>query len=63
MFGGRGKLSHAAIGALVITMIDNGLGLLQMPAGISFLITGSVLLLAATIDALARNRGGVINRN
>jgi D-xylose transport system permease protein len=44
-------------------MIDNGLGLLQMPAGISFLITGSVLLLAATIDALARNRGGVINRN
>jgi D-xylose transport system permease protein len=43
LFGGRGKLSHAAIGALVITMIDNGLGLLQMPAGISFLITGSVL--------------------
>jgi D-xylose transport system permease protein len=63
LFGGRGKLSHAAIGALVITMIDNGLGLLQMPAGISFLITGSVLLLAATIDALARNRGGVISRN
>ncbi|MFM6939605.1 MAG: sugar ABC transporter permease [Rhodoluna sp.] len=63
LFGGRGKLSHAAIGAIVITMIDNGLGLLQMPAGISFLITGSVLLLAATIDALARNRGGVINRN
>jgi D-xylose transport system permease protein len=63
LFGGRGKLSHAAIGAIVITMIDNGLGLLQMPAGISFLITGGVLLLAATIDALARNRGGVINRN
>ena len=63
LFGGRGKLSHAAIGAIVITMIDNGLGLLQMPAGISFLITGSVLLLAATIDALARNRGGVVNRN
>jgi D-xylose transport system permease protein len=63
LFGGRGKLAHAAIGAIVITMIENGLGLLQMPAGISFLITGSVLLLAATIDALARNRGGVITRN
>ena len=63
LFGGRGRLSHAAIGAFVITMIDNGLGLLQMPAGISFLITGGVLLLAATIDALARNRGGVVNRN
>ena len=61
--GGRGRLAHAAIGALVITMIDNGLGLLQMPAGINFLVQGGVLLLAATIDALARRRGGVVNRN
>ncbi len=58
LFGGRGKLIHAAIGALVITMIDNGLGLLQMPAGINFLVEGGVLLLAATIDALARKRSG-----
>ena len=63
LFGGRGRLAHAAIGALVITMIDNGLGLLQMPAGINFLVQGGVLLLAATIDALARRRGGVVNRN
>lgn len=58
LFGGRGKLSNAAIGALVLTMIENGLGLLQMPAGINFLVSGGVLLLAATIDALARNRSG-----
>lgn len=58
LFGGRGRLSHAAIGAIVITMIDNGLGLLQMPAGVNFLITGGVLLLAATLDALARRRSG-----
>jgi D-xylose transport system permease protein len=58
LFGGRGKLIHAAIGAVVITMIDNGLGLLQMPAGINFLVEGGVLLLAATIDALARKRSG-----
>ena len=58
LFGGRGKLSNAAVGALVLTMIDNGLGLLQMPAGINFLVSGGVLLLAATIDALARNRSG-----
>lgn len=63
LFGGRGRLSHAAIGAVVITMIDNGLGLLQMPAGINFLVQGGVLLMAATIDALARRRGGVINRS
>ena len=58
LFGGRGKLSNAAIGAIVITMIDNGLGLLQMAAGINFLVEGGVLLLAATIDALARRRSG-----
>jgi D-xylose transport system permease protein len=64
LFGGRGRISHAAIGAIVISMIDNGLGLLQMPAGANFLITGGVLLLAATIDALARRRsGGSIARN
>ena len=62
LFGGRGRLAHAAIGALVISMIDNGLGLLQMPSGINFLVQGGVLLLAATIDALARNRGGVVRR-
>ena len=62
LFGGRGRLAHAAIGALVITMIDNGLGLLQMPAGINFLVQGGVLLLAATIDALARRRGGAVTR-
>jgi len=63
LFGGRGRISHAVIGALVITMIDNGLGLLQMPAGVNYLVQGGVLLLAATIDALARRRGGVVGRN
>ena len=63
LFGGRGRISHAVIGAFVITMIDNGLGLLQMPAGVNYLVQGGVLLLAATIDALARRRGGVVGRN
>jgi D-xylose transport system permease protein len=58
LFGGRGRLAHAAIGAMVIAVIDNGLGLLGMPAGIAFIITGSVLLVAATADALARKRSG-----
>jgi len=62
LFGGRGRLSHAVVGSIVISMIDNGLGLLQMKAGINFLVQGGVLLLAATIDALARRRGGVVSR-
>jgi D-xylose transport system permease protein len=64
LFGGRGRLAHAAIGAFVIAIIDNGLGLIGMSAGVNFIVTGSVLLIAATIDALARKRsGGSIARN
>ena len=58
LFGGRGRLVHAAIGAFVIAIIDNGLGLLGMPAGIAYIITGAVLTIAATADALARRRSG-----
>ena len=56
LFGGRGRLIHAAVGALVIAIIDNGLGLLGLPAGINFLVTGGVLILAATVDAVSRKR-------
>jgi D-xylose transport system permease protein len=58
LFGGRGRLSHAAIGALVIAVITNGLGLLSLPAGANYLVTGSVLILAATVDAVSRKRAG-----
>lgn len=58
LFGGRGRLVHAAIGALVIAVIANGLGLLGLPAGVNFLVTGGVLILAATIDAVSRKRAG-----
>jgi D-xylose transport system permease protein len=57
LFGGRGKLFNAAIGAIVISIIDNGLGLMGVTAGVSFIVTGVVLALAATVDALARKRG------
>jgi D-xylose transport system permease protein len=56
LFGGRGRLIHAAVGALVIAIIDNGLGLSGLPAGINFLVTGGVLIMAATVDAVSRKR-------
>ncbi len=59
LFGGRGRLAQAAIGALVISMITNGLGLLGLSAGITFLVTGGVLILAATVDAVSRRRSGI----
>jgi D-xylose transport system permease protein len=58
LFGGRGRLMHAAIGALVISVITNGLGLLNLPGGVNFLVTGGVLILAATVDAVSRVRAG-----
>jgi D-xylose transport system permease protein len=58
LFGGRGRLIHAAIGALVIAVITNGLGLLNLPAGVNYAVTGGVLILAATVDAVSRVRAG-----
>ncbi|MDQ2699134.1 MAG: ABC transporter permease [Actinomycetota bacterium] len=58
LFGGRGRLIHAAVGALVIAVITNGLGLLNLPAGVNYAVTGGVLILAATVDALSRKRAG-----
>ncbi|MBX5446242.1 sugar ABC transporter permease [Sphaerobacter sp.] len=54
LFGGRGTVWSALLGALVIGAISNGMDLLALSAAIKFMITGGVLLLAVTIDALAR---------
>ena len=58
LFGGRGKASHAVLGALVIAAIANGMGLMGFSAAAQYMVTAVVLLLAVTIDALAR-RGRV----
>src|SRR5690606_26962786 len=58
LFGGRGRLVHAAIGALMIATIINGLALLRLDAGVYLIVTGGVLILAATVDAVSRLRGG-----
>ena len=54
LFGGRGNVKSALLGALVIASIDNGLGLLGLGSGEKFVITGGVLLLAATVDSISR---------
>ena len=62
LFGGRGKLTDAVVGGLVIAVIDNGLGLLSLPAGLNLAVTGGVLLMAATADALSRKHGTLTGR-
>jgi D-xylose transport system permease protein len=56
LFGGKGFIRDAVIGGLVIATIDNGLGLLNQAAYINYIITGGVLLLAASVDAISRRR-------
>ncbi|WP_104481813.1 ABC transporter permease [Actinokineospora auranticolor] len=56
LFGGRGRVSHAVVGGLVLAVVENGLGLLKQPAAMVNIVTGLVLLLAATVDALSRRR-------
>ncbi len=54
LFGGKGKVSDAILGGLVVAVIDNGMALLGYPAGIKFMVTGGVLLISASIDAFSR---------
>jgi D-xylose transport system permease protein len=61
LFGGRGKALHGVLGGIVIAAIDNGMGLLGFAAATKFMVTAVVLLVAVTIDALAR-RGRVAGR-
>ena len=54
LFGGRGSALSALWGALVIGTVGNGMDLLALGSAPKFMITGAVLLLAVSMDALGR---------
>lgn len=54
LFGGRGSAWSALLGALVIGSISNGMDLLALSSSVKFMVTGAVLLVAASIDAISR---------
>ena len=56
LFGGKGRVVDAIIGGLVIAVISNGLGLLNQSSAVTYIVTAIVLLLAASVDAIARRR-------
>ena len=61
LFGGKGKITDAVIGGLVVAVIINGMSDLikgENSSSIQFIVTGGVLALAATVDALSRRRAG-----
>lgn len=56
LFGGRGKIYQALLGALVIGSVENGLDLLGQPTSTKNIATGIILVIAVGIDALSRRR-------
>jgi D-xylose transport system permease protein len=56
LYGGRGSVWSALLGALVIGSISNGMDLLAYQSSVKYMVTGAVLLIAVIIDALARRQ-------
>jgi D-xylose transport system permease protein len=62
LFGGRGGVWTALLGAIVIGSISNGMDLLALESSIQFIVTGGVLLAAVVVDAIARQRRAASGR-
>lgn len=56
LFGGRGSVIGTLIGALIVGVFRSGLLLMGVPSIYQTLITGILVILAVTIDQLARRR-------
>ncbi|PZG14737.1 ABC transporter permease [Micromonospora craterilacus] len=56
LFGGKGRVLDAVLGGAVVAVIANGMGLMGYSSGVKYVVTGVVLLLAASVDALSRRR-------
>lgn len=56
LFGGRGRVISALMGALVISTVANGIDLLGYSSAIKFMVTGLILLAAVTLDTVSRRR-------
>lgn len=67
LFGGKGRMLNAVLGAMVLAMIPNGLPLIGKKvlfgsqvdfgsSGIKFILSGLFLLAAASVDAVSRKR-------
>jgi len=54
LFGGRGEVRGALLGAVLISTLQNGLNTLNVSNGWIYVVTGAVLLFAVTLDTFAR---------
>ena len=62
LFGGKGRIMDAVLGGLVIAVINNGMLQLDQPSGRVYIVTGLVLLLAASVDAISRRKARASGR-
>jgi D-xylose transport system permease protein len=62
LFGGRGRVSGALFGGLIIGMIANGIDLVGYTDAVKFITTGVILLAAVTLDTVARRRQAASGR-
>ncbi len=58
LMGGRGKVSGALLGALVMASLDNGMSLLSVENATQYIIKGAVLVAAVGFDMAGRKKGG-----
>jgi fructose transport system permease protein len=56
LFGGRGTIIGTLIGALIIGVVRNGLVLMGVASTYQILITGILVILAVSVDQIARKR-------
>ena len=59
LFGGSGGLSGTIIGALILTLVLNGMNLLGINSNWQPLVTGVIILLAALIDSITRKHAEI----
>jgi ribose transport system permease protein len=57
LFGGVGTVSGTLVGALILTLVLNGMNLLTINPNWQPLVTGVIVILAVYLDMLARRRG------
>jgi D-xylose transport system permease protein len=62
LFGGRGRVSGALFGGLIIGMISNGIDLVGYADAIKLIVTGAILLAAVTLDTVLRRRQAAVGR-
>jgi len=54
LYGGRGKALHGVLGGVVIAAVYNGIDLMGLGAAIEYMVVALVLLVAITVDSIAR---------